>query len=104
MDFDGSFEYSKTISLLLSNKEKYRIEQLRMSGDILLFDLLSDLEGKAILSIYNLNGNLLHSSNFNFNRGTEQVTQELGSLSAGLYYLSLNVNGHNLNSRFVKAD
>ncbi|MEZ4949699.1 MAG: hypothetical protein R2784_09975 [Saprospiraceae bacterium] len=61
MDFDGSFEYSKTISFYFQIKEKYRIEQLRMSGDALLFDLLSDLEGKAILSIYNLNGNLLHS-------------------------------------------
>jgi hypothetical protein len=104
MDFDGSYTYSKTISLFLSKKDRYRIERLRMSGDALLFDLLSELEGKAVLSIYGINGNLMYSSKFNFNRGTEQITEELGDLPAGLYYLSLNLNGHNFNARFVKVD
>jgi len=70
--------------------------------DLLTIEIQAASSGQHIWNLYSVNGQLIASGRQEFLIGLNQISIETNSLSAGLYLLQTNLNGHIQNFRIVK--
>jgi predicted lipoprotein with Yx(FWY)xxD motif len=72
------------LSLVLSPKP---------TADYLQISLDSNISGDAIGTLYNLNGQIMQRIYFSLYQGNNQTRLDMSSLSSGLYFMALQING-----------
>lgn len=66
------------------------------------FDINTEIQERATLSIYNLAGQEIYTENYDLYRGHHSVNLSLYDLESGLYFMVLRSNSMQLQERFTK--
>jgi hypothetical protein len=74
--------------------------------DMLNILFSNDLEGQAILKVYDMNGRVVLARCYNSGAFSATVTNKItipvGQLTAGLYYFTVSNNGAQISNKFIK--
>lgn len=92
VDYDGKFEYSKTIAIYKAkNNSDFKIIPNPAHDHVLLTFNVRE-EGVASIKIYDNQGRPVYSSTVNAIKGENSATISLRDLSAGMYSVSIQAN------------
>ena len=99
VDFDGGFEYSKTISVEIKKDDYFNIYPNPVDGEINI-EFNESLNNPSIIKIMNAQGLLVFYENINMDEGVFKMNSS--GYAAGIYFLET-TNGRKLwQERFVK--
>ena len=104
IDLDGSFKYSDVVNVKRS-KAKYLVNGVYPSPTQSTFtiDMIAENDGKATVSVINLVGRTVLSSNMSFNYGANKLEVDISNLPAGTYLINfLDNQGNKFIERITK--
>lgn len=90
VDYDGSFEYSKIISVSGGAASALALDNLLLNEDILKYRLTSSAPLNADIDIYDLQGKVVASQKSKkVNAGANNISMDVSKLPAGVYLLNI---------------
>ncbi len=92
---DGSFEYSKTITVDNASKQGFAVYPNPVKDRLIL---QADNDAISDIKIYHINGQLIHTQN----TGTYNRDIDVSNLSNGVYFVSATLNNETYITKFVK--
>ncbi len=104
VDFDGKFEYSKTIKVTNSNVSFDDVKAYpNPFANELNISFNSAKNTSGLVEITNIQGKVITVKNTDVQKGLNTITlTELNDLSAGIYFVRLSVNGETQVMKLVK--
>jgi len=105
VDFDGKFEYSKTISVYADKLDKFNFiiqPNPTESNATIVFEI--ENPEIVILNIYNYSGNLIETLKIDVKNGTNSQFIDLSSQPNGVYLIQLATSLGNFQSKLIKHD
>jgi len=102
IDMDGSFKYSKVVSVKMENKPESMIVFPNPAVNDLEIQLPSSALGTVIIQIRGVHGNLLKERSIRVNSNMSAVVQNISDLRPGLYELVILYNGNTEVKKFIK--
>ncbi len=101
-DFDGTFTYSKMVTVTLSSKSILAINRIWQETNTLVADLNLPSDTQLDARIFNLNGRLLKNRQMDLSEGNAQLHFNLGELPPGIYLFSINDGQQLITQKFLK--
>jgi len=103
VDQDGSFTYSKIVSLRNQIKNNTSVVVLSNPGSAFIDIQIGDIKkGKATLNVIDASGALLYRSNYNVEPQSRLRIPVRNHLPAGVYFLNVYVGNEKYVTRFIK--
>lgn len=99
VDYDGAFDYSSIVSVVLGKDESINIYPIPVA-DQAVFEFQTEQKKGTILSIYNINGQLVKQTTLNENSSMIEII--LSDLVTGMYFLQTTTNKTQIVQRFIK--
>lgn len=105
VDNDGSFAYSKTVTV--NNKTKVKNNEMIVypnpfTSNVVVSFVNDNADAKATITVMNITGQTLHTEMMNTLTGTNNATINLEELQSGIYLISVELNGTKTNMKLVK--
>lgn len=94
IDKDGTFKYSKTISLDIQNVNPFTLLNVDLSGrkTSLKMGISSNVQRVVNLSVVNVAGMILYSKPVQLQRGLNFIDNKIPSFNTGVYYVTITSN------------
>ncbi len=102
VDFDGSFEYSNVISILV---ERELTDLLLFpnpnSGEVINLQFVSQKKGYLQIEILNQVGQRIFTNNYNTENGTNNLKLSVSDFPSGLYFVKLITDRNSIVKEFI---
>ncbi|MBI4929931.1 MAG: T9SS type A sorting domain-containing protein [Bacteroidetes bacterium] len=101
-DYDGSYEYSKIISVKLSPADDWKLILNNFSEDELKGKLLVSEKANVAIDIMDMQGRIIQREKLNAQKGVNLLDVNIARLDQGLYFIKAYNSDKNILSKFVK--
>jgi hypothetical protein len=95
-DYDGTFTYSKIISVQANQKELSLLNAY-VEGDVLTISLASPIDDAINMEIYDMNGKLVVDKTMDMQKGQNDFSISVANLPQAIYFVRLS------NAKFIKT-
>ena len=102
VDYNGNFEFSDVITIDRKETERDILIYPNPAISYLNINFTEQIDKGAILSILDLSGKLIRT--FEVEDGSSNINIDISEFTAGTYFITVNGNGYNFNSKFIKVD
>lgn len=104
IDLDGTYEYSPIRSAAIEGSSDWKVEVYpNPVSEAFTVTVNSDASETGTLSIFNINGQLVHRQPLSLSEGLQQYVIQRSDLSAGIYYMQVQTTRHTHNEQIVFA-
>ncbi len=102
IDFDGFFNYSETINLVINNNGIFDVKNVYNDSESLQINYTSPNEKQVTATIYDLNGRILIEYTFFPYQELNSETIDISTLNRGFYIVNLHNGQNQVTKKFVK--
>ncbi len=104
VDFDGRFEYSNILSVLIKNEDNNTMQVVNtIPKNELVLQFQSTSAKKGNLVIYASNGQIIDSQELNINAGISRATFDVSRLPSALYIVQWYNGDEIIEEKFIKS-
>jgi len=99
IDFDGEFEYSKIVSVVIDRENSVAIKlwpNPSSDGNVQLELYGSNQQDDCIVQLFNSNGQLVHQVALPLEKGENRLSFDWSHFSTGIYFVKLHVGNESL--------
>lgn len=94
VDYDGSFEYSKIISVANGSSTSLALDHLLLNEDMLKYRLTSNTPVNADIDVYDLQGKvILSQKGKKINAGVNNMSLDVSKIPSGVYLINVKTIG-----------
>lgn len=101
-DYDGLYSFSNTIIFIVDREQSFGINYIYADQDKASITYEHSKESEVVANLYDLNGRLMISQNYQSLEGTNQIELNIQNLPGGMYVLRLGNNQGYISEKIMK--